>query len=44
MYTLEVYIKSFEGQKEVRANPLEPPLPTGLKKAWDQSKQDLQEI
>ena len=25
-----VYIKSFEAKRGVRANPLEPPLPTGL--------------
>ena len=31
MYILEVYIKSFGGQKGVRSNPLEPPLPTGLR-------------
>ena len=30
MYSLEVYIKSFGGERGVRANPLEPPLPTAL--------------
>ena len=30
MCSLEVYIKSFGGQRGGRLNPLEPPLPTGL--------------